>query len=466
MLPGGPFHGRWLDSGTHGLASRIGESQPRRELPGLLRSGDNLRTDVGEDELCPAEHDERRFRIHGAPRQIDETLARGALDERPSNIWSERRGDYGRVKCPDRGRRVAGVQIDDVIRLVATLNPDVNVVVAREGSIGGAAPAREVVSFDSDPHSSILAAGEDRRRLADFARAGRIVLMKEPLGMPANLLDAASQEGRSDWLRNLPEVVAVVERIWSVRVDEPFQPGGQTAWVAPASGTDHDLVVKIAWRHPEAAHEADGLRIWDGNGTVRLHAVEEIDGSTLALLLERCRPGTTLETLPEPEQDLIIAGLLHRLWRQPPADGPFRPLQSMCDLWAAQFEENAARTTLLDSDLARAGIALFRELPSSGTDETLLCTDLHAGNVLAAEREPWLVVDPKPYRGDPTYDALQHMLNCESRLLADPRGLVRRMAGLLDLDPDRLGLWLFARCVQESPDWPTLAQVARTIAPD
>jgi len=208
--------------------------------------------------------------------------------------------------------------------------------------------------------------------------------MKEPLGLPANLLDAASQEGRSDWLRNLPEVVAVVERIWSVRVGEPFQPGGQTAWVAPASGTDHDLVVKIAWRHPEAAHEADGLRIWGGNGAVRLHAVEEIDGTTLALLLERCRPGTTLETLPEPEQDLIIAGLLHRLWRQPPADGPFRPLQSMCDLWAAQFEENAARTALLDSDLARAGIALFRELPSSATDETLLCTDLHAGNVLAA----------------------------------------------------------------------------------
>jgi len=137
--------------------------------------------------------------------------------------------------------------------------------------------------------------------------------MKEPLGLPANLLDAASQEGRSDWLRNLPEVVAVVERIWSVRVGEPFQPGGQTAWVAPASGTDHDLVVKIAWRHPEAAHEADGLRIWDGNGAVRLHAVAEIDGSTLALLLERCRPGTTLETLPEPEQDLIIAALLHRL---------------------------------------------------------------------------------------------------------------------------------------------------------
>ena len=288
--------------------------------------------------------------------------------------------------------------------------------------------------------------------------------MKEPLGLPANLLDAARQEGRSDWLQNLPAVVAVVERIWSVRVGEPFQPGGQTAWVAPASGADHDHVVKIAWRHPEAAHEADGLRIWDGNGAVRLHAVEEIDGSTVAFLLERCVPGTTLEMLPEPDQDLIIAGLLRRLWRKPPADGPFRPLQSMCDSWAAQFEEKVARITHLDRGLVRAGIALFRELPSSANDETLLCTDLHAGNVLAAGREPWLVIDPKPYRGDPTYDVVQHMLNCESRLIADPRGLVLRMADLLDLDADRLQRWLFARCVQESPEWPTLAQVAREIA--
>ena len=290
--------------------------------------------------------------------------------------------------------------------------------------------------------------------------------MKAPFGLPANLVAAASQEGRSDWLGKLPEVVAVVEQIWSVRVGDPFQPGGQTAWVAPVSGSDRDLVVKIAWRHPEAAHEADGLQIWDGNGAVRLHAIEEIDGSTRALLMERCRPGTTLETLPEPDQDLIIAGLLHRLWRQPPADGPFRPLVSLCDLWAAQFDEKVARTGHLDPGLARAGIALFRELPSSATVETLLCTDLHAGNVLAAERESWLVIDPKPYRGDPTYDALQHMLNCESRLFADPHGLVLRMAGLLDLDPDRLRLWLFARCVQESPDWPALARVARAVAPD
>jgi streptomycin 6-kinase len=95
----------------------------------------------------------------------------------------------------------------------------------------------------------------------------------------------------------------------------------------------------------------------------------------------------------------------------------------------------------------------------------LLCTDLHAGNVLAAQREPWLVIDPKPYVGDPTYDALQHILNSRARLQANPRDLVSRIADLLDLDAERLLLWLFARCVQESSDWPGLAEVARRIAP-
>jgi streptomycin 6-kinase len=75
------------------------------------------------------------------------------------------------------------------------------------------------------------------------------------------------------------------------------------------------------------------------------------------------------------------------------------------------------------------------------------------------------VIDPKPYIGDPTYDPLQHILNCGERLRADPRGLVQRIADLLGLDPDRLLLWLFARCVQESGDWPGLADVARRIPP-
>jgi streptomycin 6-kinase len=144
----------------------------------------------------------------------------------------------------------------------------------------------------------------------------------------------------------------------------------------------------------------------------------------------------------------------------------FRPLQAMCDAWADEFEAaKPASRTRLDPGLARDGISLFRTLPASADRDVLLSTDLHAGNVLSARRDPWLAIDPKPYFGDPTYDILQHMLNCDERLRADPRGLVWRLADLLELDPERLLLWLFARCVQEAPSWPGLTDVARRIAP-
>jgi len=85
--------------------------------------------------------------------------------------------------------------------------------------------------------------------------------------------------------------------------------------------------------------------------------------------------------------------------------------------------------------------------------------------VLAAQREPWLVIDPKPYLGDPTYDVLQHMLNCPDRLVADPSGFADRMAALLELEANRLRHWLFARCVLESLDRPFLGAVAAALAP-
>ncbi len=283
--------------------------------------------------------------------------------------------------------------------------------------------------------------------------------------MPDNLAAAAIGDGREEWLERLPGFVEALATRWSLRVGPPFQPGGQTAWVAPAedsAGTP--WVLKVLWRHYEAEHEADGLAIWAGNGTVLLHDSAVIDDQTTALLLERCRPGTALSTRPDEEQDQVIAGLLVRLWREPPPGHHLRPLSEMCAQWADEFEEVAHQSSLYPALVAKA-MTLFRELPGSAGHEVMLCTDLHAGNVLAAEREPWLVVDPKPYVGDPAYDILQHLINCPDRLLADPDGLLGRLTELTGLDTERARLWLFARCVQESPGQPWLAEVARKLEP-
>ena len=288
--------------------------------------------------------------------------------------------------------------------------------------------------------------------------------------VPSALADSAACDDvpdRRDWIMDLPGIVADLAQRWSLHVGEPFQPGGQCSWVAPTRDREgRDLVLKVGWRHPEAMHEADGLRRWRGQGAVVVFAAETFD-QTSALLLERCVPGVALSAIAtEPEQDLVLADLLPRLWREPGGGHPFRSLELMCAQWADGFEQKrAVAPDSIDPGLARLGMELFRGLPATADRSVLLCTDLHAENILAAQREPWLVIDPKPYVGDPTYDALQHMLCCDVRLFTDPLGMVRRLADLLHLEADRLALWLFARCVQESIDRPVLQRVAARLAP-
>jgi streptomycin 6-kinase len=119
--------------------------------------------------------------------------------------------------------------------------------------------------------------------------------------IPPQLADAVEEDDypeRLDWLAALPAVVDEVASGWELELGDPYLPGGQCAWVAPARNPAGDaLVLKVGWRHREAEHEADALRFWDGNGAVRCLAARALDDTT-ALLLERCTPGHQLNLVP------------------------------------------------------------------------------------------------------------------------------------------------------------------------
>ncbi len=270
------------------------------------------------------------------------------------------------------------------------------------------------------------------------------------LAMPRALLapDRMTPDRRI-WLGRLPEIVAEARVKWSLEIGQPFDgPDVSVAWVAPVVRKNGAAaVLKVGMPHMESDQEAEGLRFWSGNPTVELLAE---DGATGALLLERCQPGTSLRNLPEKDQDVVVGRLLRRLWRQPNVPRRFRPLSAMLEYWAEATRGCASQWC--DVGLVEAGLDLFGTLSKPSPEDVLLATDLHAGNVLAAGREPWLVIDPKPFVGDPAYDATQHLLNCRSRLIADPEGMVERISGLLELDPVRVRLWLFARAASEPRD--------------
>jgi len=286
------------------------------------------------------------------------------------------------------------------------------------------------------------------------------------LQIPARVAANCRKTARgAAWLERLPAVLSSVERRWSLRLGAPFDNQEVScAWVAPATRPDGGAcVLKVGMPHMEGEDEARGLRFWGGSPTVRQYDADDDLG---AMLLEQCRPGTALRALPEEEQDLVIAGLLRRLWRMPAAPHPFRPLSALMQYWTEHTLAEAERWP--DPGLVHAGLRLFKELPRAASAQALLATDLHAGNVLRSEREPWLVIDPKPFVGDPAYDLTQHLINCEARLRSNPLGLIRRMADLLDMDYERVKLWTFARAAAEPrEEWSDdgWISIARAIAP-
>lgn len=264
------------------------------------------------------------------------------------------------------------------------------------------------------------------------------------------------------WLDALPALLTELEARWEVTLGAPFDGNNVScSWVAPATRADGTVAIfKIGIPAMESADELAGLRFWAGSPTVWLL---ESDEPSQAFLMERCEPGTLLKALPEPEQDVVLSAMLKRLWRKPP-EGVFRPLSQMLTFWGDETRADEARWP--DPGLVRAGLTLFDTLTQPSDDDVLLATDLHASNILAAQREPWLVIDPKPFLGDRHYDATQHLLhNCEERLRAQPDATIKRLADLAELDPGRLRLWLFARAAAESRDDWSDDSLARLLAP-
>lgn len=266
------------------------------------------------------------------------------------------------------------------------------------------------------------------------------------------------------WLGQLEEHVAEVSRTWRLRLGEPLSHDGFTAVILPAeTETGEQAILKLAFPHMEGRDEAAGLRFWDGDPTVRLLASDERSG---ALLLERCVPGHSLNQLPEDERDEQLASSLARLWRRPEDGHGFRPLAEMIAYWSAESRADEERWP--DPALVSEGLAALEELARPRAGDTLLGTDVHAGNVLAAEREPWLVIDVRPFVGDSGYDATQHMFDQIERVALDPPRFVRSWAGLLGLEEERVRAWAFARFAaerhQRDADWRRANEVARRLS--
>lgn len=272
-----------------------------------------------------------------------------------------------------------------------------------------------------------------------------------PVFVPARLqkhLLEIGPEGAA-WLSSLPECIAALEQAWGIRASTAFDHPGVASWVAPVECEDGSgAVLKLGFPSDEARWEAEALRWLAGRGAVRLWRVSE-DG--FALLIERCLPGTNLWALEEAEADAVAAALLPRLWREPEPTGPFLTVTGLVAQWLSSLAQTA--TGRFGPERVAHALALGESLAASQPRRVLLHGDFHPANVLAAQREPWLVIDPKPLIGDPAYDLAQWLSNRydAARASADPvaafRRQITRFATALTLDPARIAGWAVVKSV-------------------
>ena len=253
------------------------------------------------------------------------------------------------------------------------------------------------------------------------------------MGVLTRVPQALKTEWRGDpeWLAALPGLVEECARRWNLALEEPVDT--PRSLVVPAG----DVVLKLnAPGHREADHEADALACWAGRGAVRLL---ERDDERRALLIERCRPGTQLVDSPADEHE-VVADLLARLRVEPDGPHPFRSLADEAARWA---DEVPRRYELggrpFEQALVELAVDVFRSADRGASQ--LVNQDLHGGNVLRAERERWLVIDPKPLVGEPELNGVGLLRNAAWRGGA---AAVRRwldVLAALGLDPQRTRAW-------------------------
>ncbi|HEY7207067.1 MAG TPA: aminoglycoside phosphotransferase family protein [Gaiellaceae bacterium] len=244
-----------------------------------------------------------------------------------------------------------------------------------------------------------------------------------------------------EWAPRVPELVTTCRERWGLRLGEPYPRGaaGYAVRAAPPDGTR--AVLKVIYPHRESEQEADALARWDGDGAVRLLAR---DDELHALLLERCEPGTFLSERPAEEALGVLIGLLPRLWVD--AEG-FRPLQDEAAWWESYLErewEEAGRP--YERRLVDAALDALRTLPRSQGEQVLVHQDLHGDNVLAAQREPWLVIDPKPLSGERELAAAPVVRSLElGETRRDVLYRLDRLSAELGLDRERVRGWTIAQ---------------------
>lgn len=271
-----------------------------------------------------------------------------------------------------------------------------------------------------------------------------------PENFASFMIELDGEEGRA-WLDRLPAILATCEQRWNLTIGAPVA-NLSFNYVAPAVLADGTEAIVKTGLTDEFPSQPEALRHFGGHGMVQLLAYDEHNA---AMLMERLKPGTSLRAVVDDEAAISAAAeVMRKLWR--PLPQKHFPFPTVCD-WGEGFARQRklydGGTGPLPPPLFDKAEKLYAELSASMAEPVLLHGDLHQDNILSAEREPWLAVDPKGVIGEPAYETGALLRNFWPDILSvpDPKSLTARridqLAAELGFDRERIYNWGFSQAV-------------------
>jgi streptomycin 6-kinase len=265
------------------------------------------------------------------------------------------------------------------------------------------------------------------------------------------------------WVDRLPVFGHDLLQQWDLRADGMPMHGNCSLVLPVRTRAATAAMLKIGFPEQESEHEHLALRRWNGDGTVTLLSA---DPHRRALLLERLED-QDLTTVDDVEACRIVVALYRRL--HVPAMPQLRSLSSSIERWNADLVA-LPRSAPIPHRLVEQAVALGRDLVADrSVPDRVLHTDLHYANVLAGQRQPWSVIDPKPVNGDPHYEVAPMLWNRWDEIAGNVREGVRRRFWILvdeaGFDEERARDWVIVRMVhnamwafqeQAPPSWLTV----------
>jgi streptomycin 6-kinase len=289
-------------------------------------------------------------------------------------------------------------------------------------------------------------------------------MLEFPPDFASNIRNSFGSDGER-FLSDLPALLDEAARRWELTLGGPFLLSYN--YVTSARRADgSEAVLKIEVPGPELTSEMEALRLYDGQGAVRLI---DSDAEKGMLLEERIRPGTMLAEMRDDERATeIAAGVMRALWRPVPTPlhppnfselrkiggtgGGFIHLKDWFDGFKTLRQRYQGGTGPLPRKLVETAERLAADFFAENEPPVVLHGDLHHYNILQAG-QAWRVIDPKGVIGPRGYEVGPLLINPWGEFFRQPDvagRIARRFAILseqLGMERERIRGWGIAHAV-------------------